>query len=251
MLASLSGGVFMWFGFRDKVQQMLKYFVTGAMGVFVVTLSLMLQHSLHDNESALMVAGYVVLGAILLEIVQRLVPGEHHHHGSDEKECCEHDCAHGHKVLHKINPMRVLFSDAAHNVGDGILIATTFFVSPHAGISATIGVVLHEVVQEISEFFILKDAGYSTKRALVSNFIVSSTILVGAVLAIFVATATSYSYILIALSAGATFYIILRDLLPHTIGRVRHDGNLYKHIFAFIIGTVVMFAVVHVLPNSH
>ncbi len=246
MLVSLSGVLFMWHGLKDIMQRNLKFLVTFAMGVFSATLYLMLIETMHLNAKLGTVAIAAAAGALVLEVLQRLIPEAHHHHGSDEAECCEYD--HGQQVS-KINPNRILLGDAAHNIGDGIMLVPAYMLSFHVGLSVTVGIILHEIVQEISEFFILKEAGYSTKRALLSNFAVSSTIFIGIGISLLVANATDYSHLLIAFAAGALLYIIIRDLLPHTIERIRHEGKAVQHITILIIGATVMLLTAHILPH--
>ncbi len=250
MLTSLSGVLFMWHGFKNVIQKNLKFLVTFAMGVFGTTLFLMLSETMHLEASLGAVAIAAAVGALTLEVLQRLIPEAHHHHGADEGECCDHEHGDEHAV-NKINPRRILLGDAAHNIGDGIMLVPAYLLSFHIGLSVTIGIILHEVVQEISEFFILKEAGYSTKRALISNLIVSSTIFIGIGISLFIATATEYMHLLIAFAAGGILYIIVRDLLPHTIERIKHSGGLAIHIAVFILGTIIMLSATNILPHSH
>ena len=84
---------------------------------------------------------------------------------------------------------------------------------------------------------------------MVSNFIVSGTVLIGITVSIVLSTALSYAPLLMALSIGSLLYIILRDLLPHTIERVRHDGKMLTHIVMFILGISIMLAVASILPG--
>ena len=65
--------------------------------------------------------------------------------------------------------------DAIHNVHDGIILVPAFLVSPVVGFGTALAILFHETVQEIAEFFILLGAGYSIKKALLLNLIVSTT----------------------------------------------------------------------------
>jgi len=255
MLASLSGKAFTYGIFRNTIQKNLKFLITFALGVFVATLYLLFNEARELEASIVRIALAAGFGALMLEVLQRLIPDAHHHHGADEAECCNtHECQsnHSHNDVHpgsKINPKRILLGDAVHNIADGILLVPAYLISLNAGIALTVGILLHEFVQETSEFFILKEAGYSTKRALISNFIVSGTILIGITISIMISTASSYAPLLVAFSIGALLYIILRDLLPHTIERVRHGGRATTHIMMLILGVSIMLAVAHVLPG--
>lgn len=249
MLMSLSGVLIMWHGFRDLIQKNLKFLVTFAMGVFVVTLYLLFKETTHLQGSIGMIALAAASGALFLEILQRVFPEAHHHHGADETECCDH--AHGKEGIPAISAHRVLFGDAIHNISDGIILVPAFLISFEVGLSITIAIMLHEVVQEISEFFILKEAGYTTKKALLSNLIVSSTIFLGIALSLLFISITEYVYILMAFAAGGILYIIMRDLLPHTIKRIKHEGKAIPHAFIFMLGVLIMLGTTHILPHSH
>lgn len=247
MLASLSGVFFVWKGLGNFVQKHLRYLVTFAIGVFATTLFLMLRETLHLEAALPIVAVAAALGALALEVLQRLIPEAHHHHGADEQECCEHED----RFKHMINPRRVLLGDAAHNIGDGILLVPAFLIDLHVGIAATVGILLHEFVQEVSEFFILKASGYSSKQALARNFAVSATILIGVGLSLYVAHIGDYVPLLIAFAAGGFLYIIIRDLLPHTLAHIRHSGGMLTHAFVLILGIAIMFATTLIIPHSH
>ncbi len=256
MLASLSGKLFTYGVFRNVIQKNLKFLITFALGVFVATTSLLIGEMSETMLPTMHIILVAALGAFTLEILQRLLPDAHHHHGTDPSECCDtHECqaSHAHDEVHpesKINPKRILLGDAMHNIADGILLVPAYLISIPTGIVLTVGILLHEFVQETSEFFILKEAGYSTKRALISNFIVSSTIFIGIIISVMVSTASSYSPLLVAFSIGALLYIILRDLLPHTIERVRHSGSALSHVIVFVIGITIIISVAHLMPHA-
>lgn len=98
----------------------------------------------------------VILGIVLVEIIIKIIPKAHHH-------SIPLSCGHNHSP---IDAHRMMWSNFFHNAGDGILLVSTYAVNIHIGIIATIGIFLHEIIQEISEFFVLKEAGYSTKKTL-------------------------------------------------------------------------------------
>lgn len=248
MLASLSGKLVTWGALGRWAGRNLRYLTSFALGVFVVTLALMVRETQELDVSLGWALLLAAAGALVLEGVQRLIPDAHHHHGAEEGDCCAED---DHEHRHRINPRRVLLGDAAHNMGDGILLASAFLIDLHVGVAAAVGIVLHEMVQEVSEFFILQEAGYSTSRALWSNFAVSSTILVGSLLAFMVASAESLVPYLIAFSAGATLYIIVMDLLPHMFATARKHGELIRHVIVAALGGLVLFGVVSAVPHEH
>jgi len=244
MLASLSGKLFTYGALGNFTKRNLKFLISFALGIFSVSLYLLFGEVIELSISTSTLIISIISGMILLETLQRLLPDAHHHHGANKNDCCNCDK----QPEHKINPRRILLGDALHNMGDGIVLVSAYLISFTTGLTLTIGILLHEFVQETSEFFILKEAGYSTKRALLSNFAVSTTIFIGILLSIFVATATTYTPVLMAVSIGALLYIIFRDLLPHTIERVRHGGRLITHITLFAIGVAIMLTIGTLIP---
>ncbi|MEZ4114184.1 MAG: ZIP family metal transporter [Candidatus Paceibacterota bacterium] len=115
--------------------------------------------------------GFVLAGVLGVVLLFRVLPGFHHHH--DE----EHE---GEPHSH-IDARKIVFSDAVHNIGDGVLLASSFAVNLQVGIVVTLSILVHEAIQEISEFFVLRQAGYSVKKALRLNFLASATVLIGSI----------------------------------------------------------------------
>jgi zinc and cadmium transporter len=60
----------------------------------------------------------------------------------------------------------ILFSDGMHNFLDGVAIASAFHLGTEAGIITTILVLLHELPQEIGDFGVLLNSGFSKVKAL-------------------------------------------------------------------------------------
>jgi zinc and cadmium transporter len=244
VLTSLSGKLFTYGILGNFTKRNLKFLISFALGTFSASLYLLLSEITKIGISTITLTVSIISGIVLLETLQRMLPDAHHHHGLNKDDCCSCDK----QSEHKINPMRILLGDAMHNVGDGIVLVSAYLISFTAGLTLTIGILLHEFVQETSEFFILKESGYSTKRALLSNLAVSSTLFIGMILSIFITVATTYTPILMAISIGALLYIIFRDLLPHTIRRVRHGGRLITHITLFVLGAAVMLTIGALIP---
>jgi zinc and cadmium transporter len=76
-------------------------------------------------------------------------------------------------------------------------------------------VIAHEIPQELGDFAILLESGYTRSRALVYNLLSSATTLPGALIAYFALSALSaiIPYVL-AVSAASFIYIAAADLIP-------------------------------------
>jgi len=240
MLASLVGVVFAWKGFNHFLGKNRKYLVTFAIGVFVVVTYSLVKETFHLTESFSLAIGSILSGALLLYLASLFMP--HHHHDTDG--CCPD----------RHNPLdarRILLGDAIHNVGDGILLVSAFFIDIRVGLIAAFGILLHELVQEIAEFFILKEAGYTTRKALIYNFLVSSTIFLGIVIGLFASFIPVVNVIFIGLASGGFLYILAADLVPHTIHSIKNSGNMKTHVFIGTLGVLAMLSVGLLVPHTH
>ncbi|HWO07025.1 MAG TPA: ZIP family metal transporter [Candidatus Paceibacterota bacterium] len=231
MLVSLAGIIFSAQVFASWVHRNLTYLASFAGGVFLIVIYHLLEETLHEGSLSL-AAGAVLFGATLMVALHHLLPDAHHHHD------VSHDHAHT-----PIDGRRVLVSDALHNVGDGVLLVAAFAVNATVGFTAAIGVVLHELVQEISEFFVLREAGYNNREALLRNFISSSTILVGVGVALFLAAAEEIAILFAGIAAGGFLVVLVQDVLPHAIHSTRAHGGAWLHVGAAILGITVMLGV--------
>lgn len=238
MLASLSGKIATYRVFGGWISHHLPYLVSFAGGVFAVVAWHLAEETLHEGSPLHLVLGGLA-GALLVYSLIRLFSSEHHHHG--------HHHGHSHSL---VDGRRVLLSDAVHNIGDGIILALAFGASIVAGIGAAIAILLHEVVQEISEFFVLKEAGYSTREALVRNFAVSSTILFGAFLGLTFASVEASIAVLSAVAVGGIVFVILADLLPNALQCIREHGKTHTHVIAVMLGVALMLSVQSLAPHE-
>ena len=241
MLASLSGAVFLSEKRNLWLKKNLRYLTTLSLGVFVAITYHLLSEIFHESTIPwFSILGWIALGVLVVEVLSRFIPDAHHHHHG------EHD--HGHS---KIDARRMLLGDALHNIGDGLILVPAFLADVHLGIFTAFAVFSHELIQEISEFFVLKEAGYTTKQALTRNFIVSSTIFIGISLSLVASSIEALHIPLLCFSAGGFIYIISRDLLPHTVSSIKNKGGFLKHLLVGVLGILIILFVNTVLPHEH
>lgn len=240
MLASLAGVVFAGRHVSGILARNLKMLIAFAGGVFAVLAYSLFAEVLEMGISATALVVSALLGALFLETANRIIPRAHHHHDTT------HDHMHG-----RIDARRMLLGDAVHNIGDGIILVPAFLAGPHIGIATAGAIFLHELVQEIAEFFVLREAGYSTRQALVRNFAVSATILIGVGVAFWAIFTTELETPLLAFAAGGFVYIIVRDFLPSIIRSVRGGSPLSHFIGAAAIGALLMGSVQALTPHTH
>jgi zinc and cadmium transporter len=110
----------------------------------------------------------------------------------------------------------ILIGDAFHNFTDGAIIAGAFLLSVPLGIATGLAVISHEIPQELGDFAILLESGYSRGQALLYNTISALATLPGALLGYYFLAHMMQAIPYILLVGAASFlYIALVDLTPY------------------------------------
>lgn len=241
ILASLSGVIF--FSRFEKIKEHIQALIGLSVGAFLaVTFVDLIPAAIElspDNSGP-----YFILGGFLgFVAISHFVSVFHHHHGENICEDCEPEL--------QRTGFLVLIGDIAHNFVDGIVITAAFLVHPAAGIATTAGVLLHEIPQEIAEFFVLIRAGYSRSRALLLNFLVSTSVAFGAIIAYFFATQTTSAIgPLMGIAAGNLIYIAATDLLPELFTREGYPSHSNKdfiqQFLLLILGAVIVISILQI-----
>lgn len=240
MAASLVGKLTTWRAVGPLLERNLDYLTSFSAGVFLVVAYHLAGETLAHAVSPGAAVAWILGGALGVWLLFKLLPSLHEHRHGHEDEG------------HVIDTRRVLFSDGLHNVGDGMVLAAAFAVNVPLGVAAAISILIHELVQEVSEFFILREAGYSTRQALILNFLVSSTILVGALGAYFLLGLFELVEVpLLGLSTGAFLVVVLGDLIPHSLKTSHGWRHVVRHLGWFVAGVVLMWGVSFFAAHGH
>jgi len=149
----------------------------------------------------------VLAGIIGFFLLEKLLLWRHCHAGN----CVAHNRGRSHRSAGTL----IILGDAIHNFVDGVLIAAAFLTDTHLGIITSIAVTAHEIPQEIGDFAILIESGYSRTNALRYNLMSSLSTLVGGVLAYFsLANLHEMLPYILALAASSFLYVAIADLIP-------------------------------------
>lgn len=229
MLASLSGLIFLVKNFGEWLHQNSKFIIAFSSGIFAVVTYDLLLESFEFSQSVWFALGAVVVGFSIFQIIEKIFP-EIHHHEEDDEHC-----------LH--SKRKVIWGDAFHNIGDGILLALAFSIDVKVGLIAALGIFIHEFVQELTEFSILRLSGFSAKKALLINFLVSATIIPGVVIGSYIANIESIVGILFGLAAGAFMHLVFVDLIPHSFHHSKKDKKYFTYIFLIVAGIFTILAI--------
>lgn len=231
MLASLIGVISVWKNLGQIIERNLHFLVSFSAGVFLYISYELCLETIHEAPTIQNGFLWILVGIFGVWLIFKLLPTFHHHH-DNETEIHVHS---------QIDARKILISDGLHNIGDGILLVTSFTVSLTLGMVATLSIFVHEIIQEISEFFVLRGAGYSVRKALITSFAISSTILIGSVGGLFLLDNFKVFEIpLLGLAAGSFLMVVIQDLIPHSIKVSTSRAHIIKHLAWFLAGLLIM-----------
>jgi zinc and cadmium transporter len=178
-------------------------------------------------------------GLLAFFILEKLAILRHsHHHEGDG-----HHHAHGHDA-HEAGKSgwMILIGDGMHNFTDGILIAAAFLANPELGIVTGLAIIAHEIPQEIGDFIVLLNAGFSRLRAYVFNLLCSLMAIAGGLLGYFTLDKASglIPYVLVFASSGF-IYIAVSDLMPQMQRRATVKESVPQVILIALGVCLVLF----------
>ena len=224
----MSGGLILLANSR-LANKLTKYFVGFAAGALLATSFLDLLPEALELAKNEFVLSYTLVGILSFFFIEESLIWHHHH--THEKE-----------EVHSYTPL-IIIGDTIHNLIDGIIIATTFAISPALGIPTFLSIVFHEVPQEIGDFGLLLHSKMRRRKIIFFNFLSASASVLGAVITyFFLLQLESFGPSLIAFAAGTFIYIALSDLIPET-RKEKDIRKSLKQVVLLIFGILVMFAV--------
>ena len=151
--------------FRNRiVPWLLSYAVGTLLGVALLAL---VPEAL-DQLAPASVLGALLAGILMLFVVEKLVLWRH---------CHTEDCD-----VHDASATLILIGGALHNLADGAVIAASVLISIPLGISTALAVAAHQIPQEVGDFAVLLNAGFSRRRALLLNALSASSAVGGAII---------------------------------------------------------------------
>ena len=178
-----------------------------------------------------------LIGILTFFLLEKLVLWRHCHalecevHGSEE---------HQHPATAPAATL-LLFGDSVHNFLDGILIAAAFMTDIHLGVVTALAVAAHEIPQEVGDFAVLLDSGFSRSRAFLFNVLSSLTTIIGAVLAYYsLQLIEAYVPFVLAIAASSFIYVAVADLIPGLHKRTEVKESV-RQILLIASGVMVIY----------
>jgi zinc and cadmium transporter len=126
----------------------------------------------------------------------------HHHHGFDQQQAGR-------------GGWSVIMGDSIHNFCDGIIIAAAFLADTRLGVVTSLAIIAHEIPQEVGDYIVLLNAGFSRGRALFYNAVSGGAAVVGGVIGYFIVGPweSLFPYLLV-IASSSFIYVAVADLIP-------------------------------------
>jgi zinc and cadmium transporter len=228
--------------------RMVRHLVSLSAGVLLATALLHVLPEAFESKAsphglfATLLAG--LLFFFLLEKVE-LYRHTHHHEG---------DGHHHHRHFDSEQAGRggwsVLVGDSIHNFCDGIIIAAAFLADTRLGVVTSLAIIAHEIPQEVGDYIVLLNAGFSRGRALAFNAASGLAACVGGVLGYFVVGPWEQLFPYLLVVASSSFvYVAVADLIPQLQQRMSLQDTAAQ--LGWLAGGMAMIVLVVRTINPH
>ena len=128
--------------------------------------------------------------------------GHHHHHHFDAEQAGR-------------GGWSVLVGDSIHNFCDGIIIAAAFLADTQLGIVTSLAIIAHEIPQEVGDYIVLLNAGFSRAKALLYNAISGLSAVIGGLVGYVIVGPWEVLFPYLLVIASSSFvYVAVADLIP-------------------------------------
>lgn len=228
------------------LSKMVERMVSLSVGILLSTSLLHALPEAFESQADAHTLFAILLGGLLgFFLLEKFAILRHSHHYEGDG----HGHEHGHDA-HEAGKAgwMILVGDGLHNFTDGILIAAAFLADPNLGLITALAIVAHEIPQEIGDFIVLLNAGFSRTRAYVYNLICSLMAVVGGIVGYLMLERANdlIPYVLVFASSGF-IYIAVSDLMP----QMQRRASLRETIPQIVLIAVGVALVLFVTGQSH
>ncbi len=244
VLSVLAASVFLLLP-EEKRNRILPHGISFAIGALLtVAFWGLIPHAFEEvqPDRIQLLSGTILAGILSFFILEKLLIWRHCHSGSCEAHGDESQ-SHSHQDHeHHSAGVLIIVGDSIHNFVDGVLIAAAFLTDVQLGIVTSLAVAAHEIPQEVGDFAILLQSGFSKGKALFYNVMSSLTTVIGGVLAYF--SLENLHDILpyfLVLASSSFIYIAVADLIPSLHKKTELKASL-QQIALILAGVLLIFS---------
>ena len=119
--------------------------------------------------------------------------------------------------------------DSIHNFCDGIIIAAAFLTDTRLGVVTSLAIIAHEIPQEVGDYIVLLNAGFSRRKALLYNAISGGAAVVGGLVGYVIVGPWQELFPYLLVVASSSFiYVAVADLIPQLQQRLTLRATLLQ-----------------------
>lgn len=228
LLSLLGIGFFL---FNDSIiQKSLLFFVSLSTGALLGDVFIHILPDLAAGQTFIRDL-YIVLGGIVFSFaMEKIIHWRHCHVLPSGKH---------HHPMGLIN----IVGESMHNFIDGLAIAAGFLASVPVGLSTALAVVFHEIPHEVGNVAVLLHSGYGKKKAIFFNFLSAAAAILGAIVVLISASASSViGGVMLPFAAGNLLYIAGSDLIPELHKETKFTQGVLQ-LLCILLGMAVMYGV--------
>jgi len=202
--------LFLVFIYNFKTSKIIKYAIAYCAGTLLATsFFYLIDEAINLEKNLILIWIYTIIGFIIMLVLEKFL---HLHHIYSKENLDK-------KENQKKLPVRIislLVGDLSHNFLDGIAIGVAFTIDINFGLATTFTIILHEIPEEMAHIAILIHTTLNKKRAVLLNFLVSLSSIVGAGVGFYLSKQIDFLKIFfLSFSAGQFVYIATVDLIPY------------------------------------
>jgi zinc and cadmium transporter len=203
-------------------------------------------HMFEATKNPARVAAFILGGILVFFILEKVLLWRHHHdHGvPGEGHAAHHHDEHDHGR----SGYMIIVGDSFHNFTDGVIIAAAFVADVKLGAITALAIIAHEIPQEIGDFLVLLNSGFSRGKALLLNAASGLATVAGAVLGYFMlASIVGWIPEILAIAAASMIYVAVADLIPglHKRTQLRESMGQVAFIMLGIASIWLIHALLH------
>ena len=218
-----------------KMVNYADYFVSFAVCTLLGAAFLeIIPHAYEISRDLHQISLIVLIGILVFFILEKLLVWRHCHgsHCENHSPVVDHDVKKG-SIL--------IIGDCFHNFIDGILIASAFIVDINLGLITALAIIVHEIPQEISNFSILINSGYSLSKTLLMNIVTGCAMIIGAIIAYFILNDLEFLIpIILSFAASSMIYVAISDLIPSLHKKVEIKQT-FQQTFSIFLGVLIIY----------
>ncbi|MFB6132035.1 MAG: ZIP family metal transporter [Halanaeroarchaeum sp.] len=139
----------------------------------------------------------------------------------------------------------LVVGSSVHNVIDGVIVASSYFVSIPVGIATTVAIVLDKFPREVGDFGALLQGGVSKWRAVQVNVLTNLFSFGGTIAVILLADLSGVIGNLLPIAIGNFVFVAGSDLLPEMRST---EGRSSVQLAIILVGVAIMYSITLIRP---